>query len=132
MKEGDIVGVYGGGVILGTIERVYEKNAIVRLFSSPGKKVDVFIGKEEIPTEAEGMGGGNFTVIIPKGIEVYKEDAVRFKIDTINLLGTVESVSATASDAFQTVVFQTPVNIYTLKWVEVFLGNVDVNTVIEE
>ncbi len=122
VRAGDVATVYGG-IALGTIERVYAASSVVKLFSSPGQEIDVFIGEGNIPVSAEGRGGGNFNARVPKGIVVHEGDSVLFPSSATAFLGVVGAVEALPSDSFQNVFFRAPVNIYELKWVEILRGD---------
>lgn len=121
VREGDIVTAYGN-VAIGTVGRVYAASSIVTLFSSPGNKIDAFLAVENVPVVMEGVGGGNFKTRLPKGIVVAEGDAIVSPSLDVPLIATVGVVESSPSDAFQDIFFQTPVNIYELKWVEVLLG----------
>lgn len=117
---GDIATAYGN-IALGAVERVYVSSSAVRLFSSSGEEVAASIGEEGVPVSATGRGGGNFSVRVPKGISVSEGDPVVSDVALAPLLGIVGSVESAPSDSFQDILFQTPINIYTLKWVEILL-----------
>lgn len=119
---GDIATAYGN-IALGAVERVYVSSSVVRLFSSPGEEIAAYIGEEGVPVSATGRGGGNFSVRVPKGISVNEGDPIVSDVALVPLLGIVGSVDATPSDSFQDILFQTPINIYTLKWVEILLDS---------
>lgn len=122
IHEGDSVTAYGNAAI-GTVLRVYAASSVVTLFSSPGNEIDAFLSEGNIPIVAKGVGGGNFTARASKGVAVAEGDALVSPALAIPLIGIVGSVESAPSDAFQNIFFQTPVNIYELKWVEVLLGS---------
>lgn len=117
---GDIATVYSD-IALGVIDRAYAGSSVVKLFSSPGEETDALLGEGNVPVRAEGMGGGNFKARVPKGVVVKEGDSVVSPVLEVPLLGIVGSVESAPSDSFQSVLFQVPINIYELKWVEILL-----------
>ncbi len=120
VRVGDIVTVHGD-IAIGKIDRVYAGSSVASFFSSPGEKIDARLLEGNIPVVAEGMGGGNFKARVPKGIIVKEGDAVISPVLSSPLLGVVMAVEVAPSDSFQNILFQVPVNIYELKWVEILL-----------
>ena len=104
-----------GNILLGEIVQVSKSSAKVKLYSSPGVKKRVFVGEDKIQAILEGHGGGNFTITLPRGLAIDKNDKVFLPADPRFILGLVGEVI----NPFQTIHVKTPVNIYTLKWVEI-------------
>lgn len=122
VSVGNVV-VVDGNTFIGFVSETYSDTSKVVLYSSPGEKVKVLIGDNNIEKEAIGLGGGNFKVEIPTEIDVKEGDLVVIPAISTNIFGVVEKVEFKESDSFQTVLFKTPVNIAELKWVEVLLSN---------
>lgn len=118
VQKGDKV-LYGGVIAIGQIEEVFEKTSKVKLYSSPGQKFTVFIGSKSIQAEAEGLGGGNFIVKLPKGIEVSEGDEAIVPSISTMIFGFANKIETDPEDSFQKIMFKTPLNINELKWVEV-------------
>lgn len=112
-----------GNVYIGYISEVYNSTSKVVLYSTPGQKVPVLIGENNIEKEAIGLGGGNFKVEIPREIDVKEGDSVVFPSISTNIFGVVERVDFKETSAFQSVLFKNPINISELKWVQVVLSN---------
>lgn len=106
-----------GGVVLGEIHQVYSYSSRVSLFSSPGHKLEVEVGEEHITAVAEGHGGGNFRIVLPRGIEIKVGDRVIAPMIAGEVLGVVGEVETKPEEPFQTIYFKSPVNIYELIWV---------------
>jgi cell shape-determining protein MreC len=112
-----------GSIYIGYVSEVFDSTSKVILYSSPGEKVKVLIGNNNIEKEALGLGGGNFTVQIPREIDVKEGDSVVMPSVSTNVFGIVEKVEFKESDSFQNILFKNPANIYELKWVELLLSN---------
>lgn len=119
VKEGMQVGAYGD-ILLGFVDKVFEDKARVRFYSSPGQEINVLINKSNIFSIAGGRGGGNFEIILPRVDEVEIGSLVVTPGSNQFIIGIVEFIEADMADAFQKVLFRTPLNIQELKWVEVF------------
>lgn len=118
VEEGDRV-LYGGTIIIGKIVEVFKRSSKVLLMSSPGESLDVIVGKDNISTVAYGRGGGGFEFQLPRDAEIEIGDTIAVPGITIRVLGVVEYIKTKPSDPFKTVLFNGPVNIFKLKWVEV-------------
>lgn len=120
VAQGDVV-TAGEVVALGEVAAVYDSRSLVRLYSSPGQGVGVLIGTstERIEATARGLGGGTFEVELPKGVVVSAGDPVVLPGLTERLFGIVGDVRSEASDAFVRVLFRSPVNINTLRLVQI-------------
>ncbi len=112
-----------GNTFIGYVSEVYDNTSKVVLYSSPGEKVKVLIGNNNVEKEAIGMGGGNFQVEIPREIGVKEGDIITIPSISANVFGVVEKIEFKESDSFQNILFKNPVNIAELKWVEVLLSN---------
>jgi rod shape-determining protein MreC len=112
-----------GNIFIGYVSEVYNNTSKVILYSSPGEKINVLIGNNNIEKEAIGLGGGNFKVEIPREINVKEGDPIVIPSISTNIFGTVEKIEFKESDSFQNILFKNPINIAELKWVEVLLSN---------
>lgn len=111
-----------GNIFIGYVSEIYDTTSKVVLYSSPGEKVKVLIGNDNIEKEAVGLGGGNFKVEIPREIDIKEGDSVIIPSVSTNVFGIVEKIEFKESDSFQNIIFKNPVNIFELKWVEVLLS----------
>lgn len=118
VRMGDNV-LVSGDIFLGTIEEVHGRTSVVKLFSSPGEETAVSIGTENISASAVGIGGGNFTLKIPRGAGVEKGDIVTMPNISARIFAVVEEIKSDPSDPFITVLFKNPVNFNEIKWVQV-------------
>lgn len=120
---GDYVRAYGETVI-GRVVAVSRSTARVKLFSSPGEKFEVIAGKANISAEAEGLGGGNFRIRLPRGVDVSEGDSVIIPLISQSAAGVVAVVRFTPNDSFQDVFFKSAVNLFELRWVEVIKSKI--------
>jgi len=118
---GDRVAAYET-VILGTILVAYESTSLVKLFSSPDEEIEITIGEEYVPAVARGIGGGNFEASLPRGLSVREGDTVSFPSISTEIAGVVEKIKVQSADAFQSILFKIPVNLYELRYVEVLVS----------
>jgi len=106
-------------ILIGFIDEVYKNTSKVRLLSAPGAKYPVEIGDNNIVAEASGKGGGNFEIVLPRGVDIKIGDAIISPNLDIEILGIVEWIDTRPQNSFQKIMFKSPVNINELKWVTV-------------
>lgn len=116
VKKGNKV-FYEKSVAIGEVEEVYERSSKIKLYSSPGEKFLTFVGENNIQVEAEGLGGGNFFAVLPRDAEVKEGDIAIVPGASTLVLGFVHKIKLNPTDAFQNIIFKTPVNLSELKWV---------------
>ncbi len=105
----------GGGFVVGRVSEVRERTTLVTEVFAGGAEVDANI--HGAVALAEGRGGGNAVVEMPRGIEIQVGEPVtapQLGGRSIGLVGHVESDSASAS---QTVYVSLPVNLSSLKYI---------------
>lgn len=119
VREGDTVAAYDD-LIIGIVGEVMRHSSIVKLFSSPGEEIDVTLGDESTTAVARGVGGGNFEVELPRGVDISPGDVVSFPSISKEVAGVVEKIKVRPADAYQTILFKSPVNLFMLRFVEVF------------
>lgn len=120
VKVGDRV-IANANVYVGEVSEVYPHTAKVILYSTPGRRLSVTLGANSVSLEAVGMGAGNFSITMPREVEVKESDVIVVPSITTNIFGIVEKVSFEEKDSFQTVLFKSPVNIAELNFVEVII-----------
>lgn len=109
----------GASAIIGEVSEVYGSSAKVILYSSPGQQVDVFLGEDRVPAVATGRGAGNFDIQIPRDISVSLGDPIIIPGSDIRIAGSIERIDDDPNNPFKTILFKSPVNLYTLEWVDV-------------
>jgi rod shape-determining protein MreC len=106
-------------VLIGKIDEVYSNTSKVKLFSAPGEEHEVEIGEENIRTTAIGLGGGNFEIKLPRGVDVKVGDQISSPSLNINMLGIIETIETKPQNPFQKILFKNPFNFSQTKWVQV-------------
>lgn len=118
VKKGDKV-VAKLTVVIGEVEEVYGTTAKVLLYSAPGMATSALVGSASVPVEALGKGGGNFEARLPRDVPIAVGDSVVLPGLDKHLLGVIATIDARSSDAFQTLSWNTPQNVFELDRVEV-------------
>jgi len=108
-------------VALGVVDTVYKGSAKVRLFSSPETKTLVTLGEGRIPATAYGRGGGTLEIKLPHSIPVKEGDIISYPGLANYILGIVAEVNMKSTSPFKTILFRTPVNIFTMRHIVVIL-----------
>jgi rod shape-determining protein MreC len=116
IKNGMMVTAFGD-ILLGYVSDVLEHSSRVKLISFFGEETNVFLENAGVPAIAQGEGGGNFKIILPRDSKV----EVGEKVSTIHikpfLIGAIEKIKKSDSDFFLKAYFRFPINIYELRYV---------------
>ncbi|MBI4136206.1 MAG: hypothetical protein HY481_01480 [Candidatus Vogelbacteria bacterium] len=119
ISPGDLI-LGAGGVALGEVAAAGARTVKVALYSGWGRRLEVRIGPERLPAEAIGRGGGNFAVSLPRDLAVASGDSVTMiRGEEEYSLGLVSTVASDPVNAFQEILFRSPVNLDLLSWVEI-------------
>lgn len=113
-KDGVIAGAYvyaDGTVLLGHVSSVNNRSAVVKLYSSPEERTNVFVGISGIESVAIGKGGGTFELKLPKNTDVKEGDIVTMASTTGNILGEIMHITNSASDAYEKALFKSPIDV---------------------
>jgi cell shape-determining protein MreC len=121
VRTGDFVQTQDGSVA-GRVGVVSLRSSRVTLFSSYGQEIEVLVGEERIASRAEGLGGGNFKIRLPRETEVIVGSPVFASAPSLKKIGLVESVRFDPSDSFKTVFFKSAQSVFSLRWVEIMTG----------
>jgi len=106
-------------VVLGEVVEVYQTSSKVRLYSTSKQKVSVFIGDSAIGAEVQGLGGGNFEIKLPRESGVFAGDSIYVSDINPRILGTVEYINSDPNEVFEKVLFRSPVNLFSLRFVDI-------------
>lgn len=105
------------GFPLGEIIDVSKNRATVRLFSAPGNKMEVFIGTSTFAVIAEGKGGGNFFLKLPKVSDIKNGDLVARRFLPPEVFSSIESVDSNAGEAYTYAYFKLPISLNNIVYV---------------
>lgn len=116
IASGDLV-LSEGGFVVGRVTDVQQSVTLVTAVFSSGSNINVVIGGAAV--SAEGEGGGNARVTVPRGIEIAVGDPViapEFGGRTVGTVGRVEQISTSAE---QRVYVSLPLNLSVMRFVYV-------------
>lgn len=110
--------VFGpNNTVLGTVLDGENSAITMHLLSASGRETQARIGDESTPVTVIGLGQGNFTTQVPRGVEIAVGDHVILPEAQGALLGVVGSIEVKDTDAFQTVLIRVPLSIPALQFV---------------
>ncbi len=112
--------VYAGvDVPIGKVDKVYENTSLVMLYSNPGQITEGILDGSNASVELLGRGGGNFEMTIPIDLLSDNGSAVVFPGIHSEVIALIDAVISTPNDPVKKIILHSPVNIQSLKWVEV-------------
>ncbi len=104
------------GIPIGTIESSSDKNSTVLFFSNSGRETEAFLNNDTTPVTLVGKGSGNFTISLPREIEVKEGESV-YLPGVKNPIAKVGFVEFDPRDPFQKVYLLSDQNVYKLDYV---------------
>lgn len=114
---GDAVSA-GGTTRIGVVREVYEHTARVVLYSAPGESYQALLGGK-VPISLVGEGAGSMSAEVPAGTTVPLGTSVVASGIASSFIGTVSHVEMHDGESFETIYVQLPVNLFSLRFVEV-------------
>ncbi len=112
--------VYANGEMpIGQINKLNEHNSLVMLYSNPGQITEGVLNGSNAQVELIGRGGGNFEMTIPRDLSSENGEFVVFPNITSEIIAVIDAVISTPTDPVKKVLLHSPVNIQSLKWVQV-------------
>ncbi|HEY1037064.1 MAG TPA: rod shape-determining protein MreC [Candidatus Paceibacterota bacterium] len=114
--------VYGEmNYLIGRIEEVRPVTSVVKLFSTPGERIDALLGTGSTTSavSVEGRGGGNFYIKIPRNVQANEGDPIVVPGTNSYVLGAAETVDAGEGDAYAHIYFRLPVKLNSIQYVQV-------------
>jgi cell shape-determining protein MreC len=120
-KENVVVGqkVLFENVLIGEVSEVFSNSSKVVLYSSSERTFPVFVGEKALEAQAVGRGGGNYEVKMPRNSGTAIGDTIYVPHIQPRVLGTVEKIESGPKDVFELLLFKSPVNFNTLRFVEI-------------
>lgn len=107
VKIGDKV-YSDSGYLIGEIMDAGNSYSKAKLYSSSDSRILIRVGTSTSILEANGMGDGNFFVVLPKGHRIKVGDIVYFTGFKHDLLGEISSVEDDSAKVFQYIFFRFP------------------------
>lgn len=92
---------FAGDQAIGYVSRLFETSAVVRLFSSPGTRLTVYVIGPDIYTYATGRGGGVIQIVVPQGILLQEGNTVVLPTISPAVIGRVQTVDSIATEPEQ-------------------------------
>jgi hypothetical protein len=99
---------------IGEVSEVSGTVAFIKLYSTPGSVLKGFFGTRHIPIEAEGLGGGAFKILVPKGMDARVGDAFLLGEEK-HLIAVSQRVFESPEETFLLVEAALPVNPFEIK-----------------
>jgi cell shape-determining protein MreC len=125
-KDSNIISGYkvvSGNTALGIVVDTVGTNTKIQLYSSGGVETGGRLTKNGTSVVLTGKGGGNFSVFVPRDLDIIAGDIVEIPGDPVRALARVASVESTETDSFKMVKLISPVNIFSLSWVSILYEN---------
>ncbi|KKU85949.1 MAG: hypothetical protein UY14_C0010G0008 [Parcubacteria group bacterium GW2011_GWA1_47_9] len=111
--------VLSGDVFVGVVIGGGSSSSKVQSIASPSSHTQGVFENSGIPSDFEGRGAGLLSTKIPRGITVAEGDTIVHDEGRKLIIGTVAEIIDILSDPFLTVIVQSPINITTLKNIEI-------------
>lgn len=105
------------GFPIGTVIDVQDARSTIQLLSAPGMNTEVLIGTSTNAVMAEGRGGGNFFLKLPKITDIKKGDVVTRSYLPLETLSTIETVDSKEGEAYIYAYFKLPIHLNSLVYV---------------
>lgn len=102
-------------IVIGDVQEVYSRTAVVSLYSSSGRETEVLVG--DVSAIARGRGSGNYVVVLPRSLAVATGTPIVLGGTTLSVFGEVDSIEAHPADPEQTIYFRNPISISSLRQV---------------
>lgn len=107
---------------IGEVSKVYSDASLVMLYSNPGQVTEGILDGSNASVELTGRGGGNFEMTIPVDLSVESGTNVVLPGIHAEILAIVDAVISNPNDPVKKVILHSPVNIQSLKWVQIKKG----------
>lgn len=108
-----------GNIPIGYVSESFAHTSVVRLYSSPGEKLEAEVEGTNATTILTGRGGGNFEMSVPRDLNIISGATLIIPRINANVVAIVANVISDAHEPLQKVILRSPVNIEELKWVQV-------------
>ena len=116
VREGSAV-MLPEGARIGSVSEVFSGSAKVRLYTTGGEKTNAVLERHGVPVILTGAGGGNFKLALPRDTEIMPGDRILSASINAELVGVVEHVALSPTDAFKEVLVRGPLNVFKMRYV---------------
>ena len=114
VRVGDLV-LGGEKSLIGKVGKVFNRSAIVLLYSGANQSESGFIARTNEPIEVKGAGGGNLTAETPSDFDIRTGDAILFSYVKDYILAVVGSIETDTAVGQKTIRMSLPLNTQRLK-----------------
>ncbi len=112
--------VFGNAnVPIGEISKVYAKDSLVTLYSDANQSTEAMIENSNATVTLVGRGGGNFLMTIPNDLPSDPGTMIVLPNAKTEIIAIVDGVISAPTEPLKRVLLHSPVNIQSIKWVEV-------------
>ena len=108
-----------GNIPIGRVVETYPRSSKVLMYSNPGEKTEVIVSGKDVYLEAIGRGAGNFEIVLPKDFTLDNGTEVVLPGISSRVVATVVKTISDSRDPFIKALLVSPVNIQSLKFVEI-------------
>ena len=92
----------------------------IQLLSAAGVETPVLVGMNDIPALGRGLGGGNFSVTLPRNVELALGDLAHGQAGADSLaVAVVGAIDSDPAESLQTVYLNFPLNLMSLHYVQI-------------
>jgi hypothetical protein len=107
------------GALVGVVISKGSSVSKVEAVTAPGFILHGVIGRSGVPVELHGKGAMLLETRLPRGTDVRVGDSIIEDQGMMLTVGTAVDIVDSASDPFITIIVQSPINLYTLSFVDI-------------
>lgn len=122
---GDMV-LADGAYAVGRVVDVASNKATVSLFSTPEEETPATLANANLAVTLVGRGGGNFTLTLPREVEVIPDEYIIAFDGRAYVVGEVLKELSDPRDPVKTIIVRSPVNFWHMSWVQVLTSTPEV------
>lgn len=104
---------------VGEISKIYSDTSLVTLYSNPNQITEGVIDGSNATVELMGRGAGNFEMTIPLDLSSEKGTMVTLPGLSGEIVAVIDGIVSSVNEPVKKVILHSPVNIQSVKWVEV-------------
>lgn len=108
-----------GSIALGTVSEVLPHSSTVLLYSASNRETSGTVTGSDLTVTLIGRGAGEYEVRMPRDIAFQEGGVISQQSLIVHPLATIQKIVTDPRDPFQRLLAKVPINLQTLKWVEV-------------